>query len=511
MRAAVAEADQDRGVVQQFGHAVDARVERRHGEFEFEVVGQGQVEEGIDAVLALRTADLRHRHAFETLEFRRAHFMQGNALPVAEGHWILQFLPELVAERVVAIDRLLRLFRLVLEYPLPRRERRKRERAVHVDFARERQRRSLRPRALGDHRRGATQRFTYRFGYVVAVEQRNESDGAPALVEQEIERLALVFLEHADLPRERHFDRALVLFPEHIRIRLQFVATGIAAGQRPPAVAEMLVQDRAGKSESACIHGAAEQRLDFRGFISRGGPLHRFFAHDVVPERGQRCEETEVHRRLAPCRGIHEFGESLPVPGDAFRQHFERNGFDVDEVAHRDLARLGFARRDSHAAIAHHHAGYAVPRRRRHRAVPADLRVVMGMRIDEARRHDAIGCVDGLSGAAADAADLDDLPAVDGNVRVFSRRAGPVDDEAVLDQQVVRHERSPMGRLILDISIIVNFAGQFANCSRQHGRSATGKWATCECILHTKLAKKLSCAYKRSKLVKKAAPRFFQQ
>lgn len=47
-----------------------------------------------------------------------------------------------------------------------------------------------------------------------------------------------------------------------------------------------------------------------------------------------------------------------------------------------------------------------------------------------------------------------------------------------------------MGRLILDISTIVNFAGQFANCSRQHGRSrqmghAWRHFALCFSILLT--------------------------
>jgi hypothetical protein len=35
---------------------------------------------------------------------------------------------------------------------------------------------------------------------------------------------------------------------------------------------------------------------------------------------------------------IEELRKGLPLPGDAFLQHVERNGFDVDEIAHGDLA-----------------------------------------------------------------------------------------------------------------------------------------------------------------------------
>ena len=119
MRAAVTEANQDGGVVQQLGHAVDTGVERRHGEFEVEVVGQGQIEQRVDPILAFGAADLGDGHAFETFQFRRARLMQGDAFPVAERHRVLQLFAELVAERGVAINRFLRLLGFVLEHALP--------------------------------------------------------------------------------------------------------------------------------------------------------------------------------------------------------------------------------------------------------------------------------------------------------------------------------------------------------------------------------------------------------
>src|SRR5919109_1198478 len=50
-------------VVRELAHTVLARVPRGHGQLALEIVGQDQVEEGIDAVLALLLGDLRHRLA----------------------------------------------------------------------------------------------------------------------------------------------------------------------------------------------------------------------------------------------------------------------------------------------------------------------------------------------------------------------------------------------------------------------------------------------------------------
>jgi hypothetical protein len=47
-----------------------AGVERRHGELVLEVVGEREVDGGVDAVLALRGGHLGDRHAFPLLERR---------------------------------------------------------------------------------------------------------------------------------------------------------------------------------------------------------------------------------------------------------------------------------------------------------------------------------------------------------------------------------------------------------------------------------------------------------
>ena len=156
-----------------------------------------------------------------------------------------------------------------------------------------------------------------------------------------------------------------------------------------------------------------------------------------MAERGQWREKAEIERRAALRRRIEEFGEALPIPGDPTLQYLEWNSLDIDEIAGRDVARLGPARRDAYAAIAHDHRGHAVPQRRRDRRVPADLRVIMGVRVDKAGRDDAAGRIDDLACAVLHLADLGDLAVRDRDIGLTPRRPRAVDHRSVLDQQII--------------------------------------------------------------------------
>jgi hypothetical protein len=274
-------------------------------------------------------------------------------------------------------------------------------------------------------------------GQVVAVEHRDEGHRPRAFLDQQLQELQSVVLEHRDLPRERDLDRALAALLERVGVGLQLGAARVAAGERPALEAQVLVEDRAREAERAGVHGFAEQRLYACRLLAGGGPLHGSLAHDVVPERRERREKGEIERRIPARGGVEILRKALPVPRDARIEHLERNRLHVDEVAHRDLARLRPAWRDAHAAVAHHDRGHPVPRRRRHRAVPADLRVVVRVRIDEARRDDQAIRVEGsLRGPADILPDLEDLSRGDRDIGMPRRRARSVDDGAVPDQKI---------------------------------------------------------------------------
>src|SRR5260370_38615068 len=88
----------------------------------------------------------------------------------------------------------------------------------------------------------------------------------------------------------------------------------------------------------------------------------------------------------------------------------------------------------------HHDRRDAVPGRRAHDWVPADLSVVMGMRVDKARRHDKVGGVDHALAALGHLTDFRDTVARDGDIAEKPRRTRAVDDRTVLDYQVISHE-----------------------------------------------------------------------
>ena len=70
--------------------------------------------------------------------------------------------------------------------------------------------------------------------------------------------------------------------------------------------------------------------------------------------------------------------------------------------------------------------------------IPADLRVVVGVQIDEAGRDDQAVGVDDLFGEAGRAAaELRDLAVLDPDVAAIARDAGTIDDGAAFDLNIV--------------------------------------------------------------------------
>ena len=128
-----------------------------------------------------------------------------------------------------------------------------------------------------------------------------------------------------------------------------------------------------------------------------------------------------------------------PVPRHAVAQRLERHALDPGQHAHEVVAvgGVGRQRRDGEAAVARERGGDAVQRRRRERAVPEHLGVVVGVHVDEARRDHLAGGVDGGGAASASTrADLHDAVAVDADVGPAPRRAGAVDHVTAGDHDV---------------------------------------------------------------------------
>ena len=142
-------------------------------------------------------------------------------------------------------------------------------------------------------------------------------------------------------------------------------------------------------------------------------------------------------------------GEGLEAPVDALVERLDRHALDVLEGAHDGVTVLGAGRGHAEPAVAHDHAGDAVPARGREVAVPEDLGVVVRVDVDEAgRQHQAVEVDDLVPAGAPDpvsdpgSADGGDPVTGDRDVGRPGRRAGAVDQRGVAQQQVHRRAAS---------------------------------------------------------------------
>ena len=128
--------------------------------------------------------------------------------------------------------------------------------------------------------------------------------------------------------------------------------------------------------------------------------------------------------------------EALEAPVDAGAQRVERHALDMGEVAHGEVAVGRLAGRDGEAAIAQDRRGDAQRRRRIDEGVPGDLRVVVGVAVDDARgQREPVG-LHGLPGGAQSGADRGDFAVLDAEVALDRLGARTVVDFRVLDDQV---------------------------------------------------------------------------
>ena len=106
--------------------------------------------------------------------------------------------------------------------------------------------------------------------------------------------------------------------------------------------------------------------------------------------------------------GVEELTERVPVP---LQPLMERGAGNVLDALHQldQLAVVAVVhRREPDAAVAHHHGGDAVPRRRLEAVVPGGLPVVVGVDVDDAGDHERTVGVDLAGSRTIDPSHLDD-------------------------------------------------------------------------------------------------------
>ena len=197
----------------------------------------------------------------------------------------------------------------------------------------------------------------------------------------------------------------------------------------------MRERQRRGEAERALRQRLVEQ-LDHRLLlVGRCLVPDRVGAHHPAAERAMTGEEGDVHPDGA-FEPVEVVAECPPVPRDALFERGQRHPFDLRHHALQVLGVSFVERREGEAAVAAEDGRDTVERRRRRGRIPEQLRVVVGVRIDEPRSDDLPRAVDDLARGVVDLPHRHDAAVGDPDVTRPSRCAGAVHEGAAAQQDV---------------------------------------------------------------------------
>jgi len=171
-----------------------------------------------------------------------------------------------------------------------------------------------------------------------------------------------------------------------------------------------------------------------------GGRLlanRRLLAHDGRADRRMPDQDGQIGVRTLSSNGGEVFGKGLELPIDPGSQRADVHALDDREVAHDQVAEMRRRRHDPETAIAGYDGRYAQRWRGRQGRVPGDLRVVMGMDVDDARHQGQSAGVDDFSSVSADLANGGDAPISDGDIGAAGIMAEPIDNRRAADHEIV--------------------------------------------------------------------------
>ena len=197
------------------------------------------------------------------------------------------------------------------------------------------------------------------------------------------------------------------------------------------------VRERQGgrEAEAAGRERVVQQRGDRVELVGRRRVADAVGPHHVAAQRAVADHEADVERDV-PVERAEIVGERPPAPRHAGLERGQRHALDLRHHAAQVVGVRGGERREREAAVAGDHARDAVQVRGARRRVPEQLRVVVGVRVDDAGRDDEPAGVDRLGGLLGHVAERDDPAVTDADVGAPAGRARPVDDGAAPDHAV---------------------------------------------------------------------------
>ena len=220
---------------------------------------------------------------------------------------------------------------------------------------------------------------------------------------------------------------------------LDFFPGGDTAGDRRAIGCQVRMRARGGEAHGTGLEPLLYQARHAVNFFIGGRVSHRAPAHHVHADRRMADVHRVVQRLGSALDRGHVFGEGFPGPVDAGFHRIGRDVLDIGQAVRHPLAVGWFAGRQREAAVAHHHRGHAVVARAAAHRIPHDLRVHVGVAVDEAGRDDQPVGIDGALGRVGDAADLRNAAVRDADIRGEALAARTVNDGAAAYQQVQGH------------------------------------------------------------------------
>src|SRR5262249_55535498 len=172
----------------------------------------------------------------------------------------------------------------------------------------------------------------------------------------------------------------------------------------------------------------------------------RALAHGVRAQRRVADVACVVDTLRPAGDGIEILRVRLPRPLDPRLHRLGGNVLGALEIAHAAGLLVRPARAGRGARVGPADPCHAVPAGAGAERIPRDLRVHVGVAVDEAWRHDMMARIDFLAPALADVPDARDPVTADSDIGAVPREPGAIDHGATADHEVVGHVYLPAVR-----------------------------------------------------------------
>ena len=228
--------------------------------------------------------------------------------------------------------------------------------------------------------------------------------------------------------------------------RVEFGQLRDRRGHRHAAVAGVIGRVRSAEPYRSAVHRLGHQRLHPRELLrGRLGPFGRRLAHHRGADHGVAGEHRDVRARSDGAQRGHVLPEGLELPAHPRAERVEVHAFDHGEVAQDEVAHGRRGGSDTEPAVAHYRRRHSERWRWRQRPVPGDLRVVVGVQIDDSGCECEAAGVDLALRLFADRTDGTDASVADRDIGPDRVVAETVDDGRTADDELI-HCRLSRGR-----------------------------------------------------------------